>query len=156
MKIYTNNLISLIKIFFFSFVFLNLINKNLLCMREYLRQVDTPEKACFYIFKTYTDELLSCIKKRLDVDPSEFLENFIADLLHARKTFSDGRSTISNQLIADMLFYSNSLDILKITHDYWDSAIEKISRHFLPPNDDGDVIEILTILKYKQLILKTQ
>jgi hypothetical protein len=125
-------------------------------MNEYLRQVDTPEKACFYIFKTHTDELLSCIKKRLDVDPSEFIENFIADLLHARKTFPDGRSTISNQLIADMLFYSNSLDILKITHDYWDSAIEKISRHFLPPNDDGDVIEILTILKYKQLILKTQ
>ena len=156
MKIYTNNLMKLIRIFFISFVFLNLISKNVLCMNEYLRQVDTPEKACFYIFKTHTDELLRCIKKHLDVDPSEFLENFIADLLHARKTFSDGRSTISNQLIADMLFYSNSLDILKITHDYWDSAIEKISKHFLPPNDDGDVIEILTILKYKQLVLKTQ
>lgn len=156
MKTYTSNLIRFIRLFFISSIFFNSISKNVLCMQEPLRQVDTPEKACFYIFKTYTDDLLACIQKRIDVNPSEFLENFIADLLHARKLFSDGRSKISNQLIADMLFYSNSLDILKITHDYWDSAIEKISRHFLPPNDDGDVIEILTILKYKQLVLKPQ
>lgn len=150
MKIYTSKSIRLIKVFFISSLFLNLISKNVSCMRNYSFQVDTPEKTCLYIFKTYSTELLDCIKKRLDINPSEFLENFIADLLHARKLFPDIPSKISNQLIADMLFASNLLVVLKLPTTSWDNEIEEISKHFIAPGK-ADVIEILTMLKYRQI-----